>query len=114
VPASTEEDTCAQVKAHLFNCYCKVDLHTNLMIARRKSSLGGPPKATEPQPPIEQAISSVATAYAPLSVGGTGLTVCINVETRHSTQRVLHYLESLKDMETEREGTQSSFTTPSL
>jgi hypothetical protein len=30
--------------------------------------------------------------------------VCTNAEARHSTQRVLHYLESLKDMETEREG----------
>jgi hypothetical protein len=28
--------------------------------------------------------------------------VCTNTEARHSMQRVLHYLESPKDMETER------------
>jgi hypothetical protein len=82
VPASAEEDPCAQVKANLFICYCKVDLHVDCMIARRKSSLGGPPKAAEPQPPTEQIIPSVATA----SAGGTGLTISTNAEARHSTQ----------------------------
>jgi hypothetical protein len=84
------------------------------VIARRKSSLGGPPKAIEPQPPAEQAISSVSTTFAPPSAGGTCLMICTNAEARHSAQRVLHYLESLNDMETEREGTRSFFTALSL
>jgi hypothetical protein len=53
VPTITEEDPCAQVKANLFICYCKVDLYVDCMTARRKSSLGGPPNAAEPQPPTE-------------------------------------------------------------
>jgi hypothetical protein len=80
------------------------------MTAHRKFSLGGPPKAAEPQSPTEQTIPSVATA----SAGGTCLTICTNSEARHSTQRLLHYLESLKDVETEKAGTQSSFAASSL
>jgi hypothetical protein len=40
--------------------------------------------------------------------------VYTNAEARHSTQRVLHYLESLKDVEIERVGTQSSFAASGL
>jgi hypothetical protein len=47
-------------------------------------------------------------------VGGTCLMVCTNAEARHSTQRVLHYLESLKYVETERAGTRSFFIASSL
>jgi hypothetical protein len=64
VSASTEEDLGAEVKANLFSCYCKVDLHANCMIACRKSSLGGPLKVAEPQPPVEQRIPSMATTSA--------------------------------------------------
>jgi hypothetical protein len=53
VPTITEEDPCAQVKANLFICYCKVDLYVDCMTGHRKSSLGGPPNAAEPQPPTE-------------------------------------------------------------
>jgi hypothetical protein len=86
MPASTEEDPCAQVKANLFNCYYKVDLHIDYMIACRKSSPSGLSKATEPQPHAKQVIPSVATASAPPPAGGTGLIVCSNVEARRSTQ----------------------------
>jgi hypothetical protein len=72
------------------------------MIARRKSSSDRPSKVAEQQPAAEQAISSVATASAPPPVGGTSLTIYSNTEAKHSTWRVLHYLESLKDVETER------------
>jgi hypothetical protein len=95
-PASAEEDPCAKVKTNLFTCYCKVDLHADCMIAHRKSSSDRPSKVAE------QAISSVATASAPPPVGGTSLTIYSNAEAKHSTWRVLHYLESLKDVETER------------
>jgi hypothetical protein len=40
--------------------------------------------------------------------------VCSNAEARHSTQCVLHYLESLKDVEAEMEGTRSSFAASNL
>jgi hypothetical protein len=83
------------------------------MIACRKSPLGGPPKAAELQPPAEQIIPSADIASAPPSTGGIGLTVCTNAEARHSTQQVLHYLDSLKDVETERAGTRSSFVASS-
>jgi hypothetical protein len=81
--------------------------------ARRKSSLGRPSKAVELQPTAKQATSYAATSSAP-PMGGTCLTVCSNAEARHFTQRVLHYLESLKDVKIEREGTRSSFTTSNL
>jgi hypothetical protein len=105
VSACTEEDPCAQVEANLFTCYCKVDLHADCMIARRKSSPGGPSKAAEQQLAIEQIISSVATTSAPPPVGGTYLMVCSNAEVRHSTQRIVQYRENLKDVEADREGT---------
>jgi hypothetical protein len=53
VPASAEEDPCAEVKTNLFTCYGKVDLHADCMIAHRKSSSGGPSKAAEQQPTAE-------------------------------------------------------------
>jgi chromosome segregation ATPase len=40
--------------------------------------------------------------------------VCSNTKASDSTQRVLHYLESLKDVEIEREGTHSSFDASNL
>jgi hypothetical protein len=84
------------------------------MIARWKSSSGGPSKAAEPQPAAEQAISSVVTPSTPPPVGGTDLTVYSNAEARHSTQRVLHYLESLKDVEADRKDTHSSFAASNI
>jgi hypothetical protein len=74
------------------------------VIAHRKSSTGGPSKATEQQLAVEQVISYVATASAPL-VWGTCLSVCSNTKARHSAQRVVQYLENLKDVEADREGT---------
>jgi hypothetical protein len=73
-------------------------MHTDCIIARRKSTPDRLPKAIEPQLPAEQTVSYVATAFT----GGTGLRVCTNAEARHSTQCVLHYLESLKDVKTEK------------
>jgi hypothetical protein len=84
------------------------------MITQRKSSSSGLSKAIEPQLATEKAISSVATASAPPLVGGPCLTVCSNTEVRHSTQRVIHYLESLKDVEADREGTHSSFAASNI
>jgi hypothetical protein len=47
VSAFTEKDHCAQVDANLFTCYCKVNLHADCVIARRKSFAGGPSKTVE-------------------------------------------------------------------
>jgi hypothetical protein len=85
-------------------------MHTDCIISRRKSTPDRLPKAIEPQLPAEQTVPYVATAFA----GGTGLRVCTNAEARHSTQCVLHYLESLKDVKTEKKGTRSSFTASNL
>jgi hypothetical protein len=89
-------------------------LHVDCVIVCRKSSEGRPSKTTEQQLFVKQTISSEAATSAPPLVGGTGLTVCSNAEARHSTQRVLQYLESLKDVETDREGTHSSFSASNL
>jgi hypothetical protein len=75
------------------------------VIAHRKSSTGGPSKATEQQLAVEQVISYVATASAPPLVWGTCLSVCSNTKASHSAQRVVQYLENLKDVEADREGT---------
>jgi glucose-6-phosphate-specific signal transduction histidine kinase len=40
--------------------------------------------------------------------------VCSNAEAKNSTQWVLYYLESLKNVETEREGTSSFFAASNL
>jgi hypothetical protein len=66
------------------------------MTARRKSSLGGLPEATEPRPPAKQTIPSVATASTPPSVGGTDLMIRTNAKARHSTQRVLSLFGELE------------------
>jgi hypothetical protein len=84
------------------------------MIAHRKSSPSGLSEAAEPQPHAEWTIPSVVTASAPLSMGGSCMMVYSNAEARHFTQQVLHYLESLKDVETKREGTESSFAASNL
>jgi hypothetical protein len=84
------------------------------MIAYRKSSPSGSSEAAEPQPHAEWTIPSVVTASTPPSTRGTCLMVYSNAEARHSTQQVLHYLESLKDVETEREGTGSSIAASNL
>jgi hypothetical protein len=67
--------------------------------------VGGPSKVVEQQLAAKQAISSVSTASAPPHVEGTCLTVCSNAEARHSAQRIVQYLENLKDVEADREST---------
>jgi hypothetical protein len=84
------------------------------VIARRKSSEGGPSKTAKQQLAAKHAISSVATAYAPPPAGGTGLMACSNAEARHSTQRVVQYLENMKDVEAGREGAHSSSAASNL
>jgi hypothetical protein len=51
---------------------------------------------------------AAASILAPMV--GTGLTICSNAEARESTRWVLQYLESLKNVESEQEGNQFSFT----
>jgi hypothetical protein len=101
-------------KLKLFTCCYKVDLHVDRVIACRKPSEGGPSKTIEQQLAITQTISSVAAAFALPRVGGTCLMVCSNSKTRHSTQRVLQYLEKWKDVEADPEGTLFSFAAPNL
>jgi hypothetical protein len=53
--------------------------------------------------------SSMAAASAPPPSVGVGLMACSYNDARFSAQRVLQYLESLKDGEADREGNRSSF-----
>jgi hypothetical protein len=73
------------------------------VIARRKSSMGGPSTAAEHQLAAELAILFVAIASAP-PMGGTCLMVCSNAEARYSAQQIVQYLENLKDVEVDQEG----------
>jgi hypothetical protein len=56
------------------------------------------------------ATSSLAAASAPPPLVGTGLTTCSNVDAMSFAQRILQYLESLKDAGDDREGNMPSFT----
>jgi hypothetical protein len=53
----------------------------------------------------------MAAASVPPPLVGAGLTACSNADARSSAQRILWYLESLKDVEADREGNMSSFAT---
>jgi hypothetical protein len=66
--------------------------------------MGGPSTTAEHQLAAELAILFVAIASAPPPMGGTCLMVCSNAEARHSAQRIVQYLENLKDVEVDREG----------
>jgi hypothetical protein len=58
-----------------------------------------------------QTTSSMVVASVPHLAVGTGLTDCSSADARHSAQWVLQYVESLKNVEAEREGNKSSCTT---
>jgi hypothetical protein len=81
------------------------------MIICRKSAKSELSKATEQQPIIMQTTSSMVVASVPHLAVGTGLTDCSTAVARHSAQWVLQYVESLKNVEAEREGNKSSCTT---
>jgi hypothetical protein len=53
---------------------------------------------------------SLAVVSASLPLVGVGLMTCSNVDARSSTQQILQYLESLKDVEADQEGIRFSFT----
>jgi hypothetical protein len=77
------------------------------MTVYRKPSEGGSSKATE------QLAGDLAIEFATLFLllllkGGACLMIYSNAEVRHSTQRVLQYIESLKDMDDDRKGDRSS------
>jgi hypothetical protein len=78
------------------------------MTVHRKPTEGGSSKADE-QLASKHAVSSTSTISAPPAGGRIGLMIYSNAEARHSTKRVLQYIERLKDVETDREGTRSSF-----
>jgi hypothetical protein len=74
-------------------------------------------KHTDQQPLVAQISLSTATAFVPPPVrgaGGTGLRICSTAEARDSARWLADFLEGLKDIEIDREGTHSSFTPLSL
>jgi hypothetical protein len=47
-------------------------------------------------------------------MGGTGLMICSTVEAKDYVLQVARFLEGLKEVEADQEGTLSSFTTSSI
>jgi hypothetical protein len=74
------------------------------MLLCRTSDTDEPSKAAEQKPVNVLATSSRAAALAPPPLVGAGLMACSYNNARSSAQRVLRYLESLKDAEADREG----------
>jgi hypothetical protein len=67
-------------------------------------------KAAEQKHVDVLATSSMATAFAPPPSAGAGLMTYTYNDAISSTQPVLWYLESLKDVEADRKGNRSSLT----
>jgi hypothetical protein len=86
-------------------------LYVDYMAICRKSTKSESSNAVARQPVGKQTILSVTAASVPPHVVGIGLTICSNAEARQPTQRVLQYLESLKNADVEQEGNQFIFTT---
>jgi hypothetical protein len=79
------------------------------VIICRKSTDGKPSKAADQQPANVQATHSLAIVSASPPLVGAGLAACSNADARSSTQWILQYLESLKDVEADRKGIRFSF-----
>jgi hypothetical protein len=93
-----------------FSLYLEIGWCDDYMILCRKPVDGEPSKAAEQQPVNVQTTPSLAVASAPPPSTGTSLTHYSNADARSSTQRILRYLESLKDAEADWEGNISIFT----
>jgi hypothetical protein len=76
----------------------------------RTPNASEPSKAIEQKPVDKLMTSSMATATAPPPSVGAGLMACTYNDTRSSAQRVLSYLESLKDVKADQKGNRSSLT----
>jgi hypothetical protein len=81
------------------------------LITCRKFTEDKSSKADELKPVDMQTISLLAAIFVPPPLAGAGLMACSNADAMSSAQRILQYLESLKDVEADREGNMSSFTT---
>jgi hypothetical protein len=84
------------------------------MIICRKPDKSESSKAAKQQSAIVHITSLVVAASIPPPVVGTSLTACSNANARHCAQRILQYLESLKDTKANQEGNQCSFTASSF
>jgi hypothetical protein len=72
----------------------------------RTPSAGETSRATEQKHVVVLATFSAITVSAPPPTGA-GLTACTYNDVGSSAQRVLRYLENLKDVEADREGNKS-------
>jgi hypothetical protein len=79
------------------------------MLLCRTSDAKKPSKSTEHKPANVLVTTSRAAASVPPPLAGACLIACSYNDAKHSTQWVLQYLESLKDVEGDREGNRSSF-----
>jgi hypothetical protein len=107
-----EESACAQVISNSvsFAISRPIGMLDHITICR-KTSKSKSPKAVGKQSTRKQAVSSMAVASVTPSEGETGLMIYSHAEARHSTRRVIQFLENLKDVESDRIGNQSSFAT---
>jgi hypothetical protein len=63
---------------------------------------------------VPHASSPVAAGSAPPPAGGTGSTIRSTIEAKDFALRIVDFLEGVKDVEANQEGTLSSFTASSL
>jgi hypothetical protein len=70
----------------------------------------GSSKHADQRSAVVETAPSVATVSDPSPLVGTGLIICSNAKARQCTQRVLQYLESLKNAETKLKGNLLFFT----
>jgi hypothetical protein len=79
------------------------------MLFCRRSDANEPSKVAEQKMVNVLATASGAAISAPPPLVGASLMACSDNDAKHSSQRVLRYLESLKDVEADQKGNRSSF-----
>jgi hypothetical protein len=78
------------------------DLHSDIMVYHRKTSVSGQPKVTSAQVTARKAASPTAAAATSSSAGGSGWTVLSTADTWDSSQHVTEFLEGLKNREADQ------------
>jgi hypothetical protein len=74
-----------------------------------KSTASGPSKHTDKLPVIRQIIPSAVTTHVPPPTGVTGFMIWSTAKAWDSSRHLTEFLESLKNVEVDREGTHFSF-----
>jgi hypothetical protein len=80
------------------------NIHSNIMVVHRKTSVSGQPKPTSTQVTAHKATAVMAATAASSSAGGTGWTILSTADAWDSSWRVTEFLEGLKNREADQEG----------